>query len=58
MGLIEEICTIYANYETFETEVLVASIRSPNHVIESAPDWCRCCHLSPPVSCANCSSTR
>ena len=36
MGLIEEICTIYANYETFETEVLVASIRSPNHVIESA----------------------
>ncbi len=36
MGLIEEISTIYANYETFETEVLVASIRSPNHVIESA----------------------
>ena len=36
MGLIEEICTIYANYETFETEVLVASIRSPNHVVESA----------------------
>ena len=36
LRLIEEICTIYANYETFETEVLVASIRSPNHVIESA----------------------
>lgn len=36
MGLIGEICTIYANYEAFETEVLVASVRSPNHVIEAA----------------------
>jgi transaldolase len=36
MGLIEEICTIYANYSTFETEVLVASVRSPMHVVESA----------------------
>ena len=36
MGLIDEICSIYANYETFETEVLVASVRSPNHVIEAA----------------------
>ena len=36
MGLIDEICTIYANYEALETEVLVASVRSPKHVIEAA----------------------
>jgi transaldolase len=36
MGLIEEITTIYRNYEAFETEVLVASVRSPNHVKEAA----------------------
>ena len=36
MGLIEEICSIYANYDGFRTEVLVASIRSPNHVVQAA----------------------
>jgi transaldolase len=36
MGLIEEISTIYANYASFETEILVASIRSPMHVVASA----------------------
>ena len=36
MGLIDEICTIYANYDYIKTEVLVASVRSPNHVIEAA----------------------
>lgn len=36
MGLIEEICTIYENYDYIETEVLVASVRSPNHVVEAA----------------------
>ena len=36
MGLIEEICMIYANYDEFDTEVLVASVRGPNHVIEAA----------------------
>ena len=36
MGLIAEICTIYANYDEFDTEVLVASVRGPNHVIEAA----------------------
>lgn len=35
MDLIEQIVTIYANYD-FETEVLVASIRNPIHVVESA----------------------
>ena len=36
MGLIEEICTIYNNYDAFKTEVLVASVRSPMHVVEAA----------------------
>lgn len=36
MGLIADICTIYRQYELFETEVLVASIRNPQHVIDAA----------------------
>ncbi len=36
MGLIEDIRMIYDNYETFSTEILVASVRSPNHVAEAA----------------------
>ncbi len=36
MDLIDEICTIYRAQEAFETEVLVASIRSVGHVIEAA----------------------
>jgi transaldolase len=35
MNLIDEICEIYANYD-FQTEVLVASIRHPMHVVEAA----------------------
>jgi transaldolase len=35
MGLIEEICSIYTNYD-FNTEVLVASVRSTKHVVEAA----------------------
>ena len=35
MGLIEQICTIYENYD-FETQVLVASVRHPQHVVEAA----------------------
>lgn len=35
MDLIENIVTIYENYE-FETEVLVASVRHPVHVMEAA----------------------
>ncbi len=34
MDLIEQICTIYRNYE-FETQVLVASIRHPVHVVQA-----------------------
>ena len=36
MGLIADIVQIYRNYDNFGTEVLVASIRSPNHVVEAA----------------------
>ncbi|HEX3596505.1 MAG TPA: fructose-6-phosphate aldolase [Polyangiaceae bacterium] len=35
MELIEKIVTIYRNYE-YETEVLVASVRHPVHVVQSA----------------------
>lgn len=36
MQLIRDICTIYKQYEHFETQVLVASIRSPQHIVEAA----------------------
>lgn len=36
MGLIDEICTIYRQYSNFRTEVLVASVRNPTHVVEAA----------------------
>ncbi|MDH3699737.1 MAG: fructose-6-phosphate aldolase [Alphaproteobacteria bacterium] len=36
MQLISEICEIYANYPDLETEVLVASVRHPIHVLEAA----------------------
>ena len=36
MGLIEDIRLIYDNYEGFTTQILVASVRSPNHVAEAA----------------------
>lgn len=36
LGLIAEIVTIYGNYPEFETEILVASVRSPMHIVESA----------------------
>lgn len=35
MDLIEQIVTIYGNYD-FDTEVLVASVRHPVHVVQSA----------------------
>lgn len=36
LGLIDEICSIYSNYPEFETQVLVASIRNPMHIVNSA----------------------
>lgn len=36
MALIEDIAEIYGNYPEFRTEILVASIRHPQHVVEAA----------------------
>ena len=36
MQLINDICKIYNNFSAFETEVLVASIRHPIHLISAA----------------------
>ncbi len=36
MGLIADIMTIYRNYDALRTEVLVASIRHPIHLIQAA----------------------
>ncbi|MDG2034300.1 MAG: fructose-6-phosphate aldolase [Rhodospirillales bacterium] len=36
LGLIEDICDIYANYPNFTTEILVASVRGPRHVVDAA----------------------
>jgi transaldolase len=36
MGLIADICQIYSRYPSFTTEVLVASVRHPMHLIASA----------------------
>jgi transaldolase len=36
MDLISDICEIYSQYENFTTEVLVASIRGPMHLVEAA----------------------
>jgi transaldolase len=44
MGLIEEIVEIYDNYD-FTTEILVASTRSPMHIVQAArlgADICTC----------------
>lgn len=36
LGLIADICRIYDQYPDFDTEVLVASVRHPVHIVESA----------------------
>ena len=35
MQLISDICTIYNQYDNFRTEVLVASVRSPQHIVDA-----------------------
>jgi transaldolase len=34
--LIEDICTIYRQYDNLETQVLVASVRNPEHIVRAA----------------------
>ena len=36
LSLIQDIVTIYSNYDYFDTQVLVASVRNPVHIVESA----------------------
>ncbi len=49
MRLIEDICEIYANYPDFRTEVLVASIRNPMHVVTAARLGADVCTVPPAV---------
>ena len=49
LELIAEICEIYNNYPDFKTEVLVASVRGPLHVIESAKLGAHVATLPPAV---------
>ena len=45
LTLISDIVQIFANYD-ISTQVLVASVRHPIHVIESAKLRCRCCYFT------------
>lgn len=49
MGLIADIVQIFDNYDALKTEVLVASIRHPIHVIESAKIGAHVATLPPAV---------
>lgn len=49
MDLIADIVQIYANYPDFRTEVLVASVRSPNHVVTAAKLGAHVATLPPSV---------
>lgn len=49
MNLIHEICTIYSQYDNFNTQVLVASIRNPIHLTESAKMGAHVATLPPKV---------
>ena len=49
MDLIADILTIFANYPNFKTEVLVASIRNPIHLIDAAKMGAHVATLPPNV---------
>ncbi len=49
IGLIRDICQIYRQYPGFKTEVLVASVRHPMHVIDSAKVGAHVATLPPNV---------
>ncbi len=49
MQLIETIVGIYANYDTITTEVLVASVRHPMHVVQAAEIGADICTVPPDV---------
>jgi transaldolase len=49
MDLIQDIRTIYDNYPVLETKILVASIRHPTHVLQSALIGADVCTVPPGV---------
>ena len=49
MELIEDIRTIYDNYDSFSTEILVASVRHPGHVVEAARLGADICTVPPAI---------
>lgn len=49
MNLISDIVQIYANYPNLNTEVLVASIRNPTHIIDAALMGADVCTIPPQV---------
>lgn len=49
MELIADICTIYSQYPEFETEVLVASVRHPVHVVAAAKMGAHVATLPPAI---------
>ncbi len=49
MQLIETIVGIYANYDSITTEVLVASVRHPMHVVQAAEIGADICTVPPDV---------
>jgi len=49
MGLINEICGIYRNYPEFTTQVLVASIRHPMHVVRASYAGAHVCTIPPEI---------
>lgn len=49
LNLIQEICEIYSQYSAFETQVLVASVRNPTHIVESAKMGAHVATLPPNV---------
>jgi transaldolase len=49
MALVREVRTIFDNYDSLETEILVASVRHPLHVVESARIGADVCTVPPAV---------
>ena len=49
MQLIADVVTIYRNYPAIKTEVLVASVRHPMHVVEAAKIGAQVCTVPPAV---------
>ena len=51
MNLIREIKTIYSNYKNIKTKILVASVRTVDHVIESGMIGADVVTLPPAIAC-------